>query len=131
LVEFKESNIDPDIATAELVNDCLKNIHVEIMTEEQFYSALKNELLKKSGVARVVIIRGLYAPNAETASKNAHGIFELTYGGDLPRGCVVFPSFYQIIDPVPTEYGDTMVILPLLLILVGGLGLAGMAKIFT
>ncbi len=122
MIEFEKETmvLDPDVVAVQLINDALKNIDVEAMTEEQFYSTLKNELLKKKGVHRVVIIRGLYAPSRETACKSAHEIFDLTYRGGLPRGCVAIPSFYQIIDPVATD--DWLAFIPLAI--VGGITLA-------
>jgi len=108
--------IEPDVTVADMINKVRKNIRIEAMTEEQYYSALKNELMKFPDVKRVLIIRGLYARDEDEAKKQANEIYTLTYGRGEARGFAVFPSFYQIIDPVKgeTSTGDKIAAVGLL-----------------
>jgi len=101
VAEIEKPPIDPSAYLAELVNQAVKKIDVRATTEEQFYTALKEELMRDKAVKTVFIIRGLYAPSDDTAERLAYQIFKTKYPDSLPTiGCVVMPSFYQIIDPV-------------------------------
>ena len=103
VASLEDTIADPDVVVAELVNDAKKRVRVEAATEQQYYSALKNELMKKPQVKRVFIIRGIYARSDNEACKQAKELYNLTYGKDGAIGAIAFPSFYQIIDPVKEE----------------------------
>jgi len=98
VVSLEDTIADPDVVVAELVNDVRKKVKVEAATEEQYYSALKSELMKKPQVKRVFIMRGIYARSDDEACKRALDLYKLMYNKGKV-GAVAFPSFYQIIDP--------------------------------
>ena len=98
VVNLEEAIADPDVVVAELVNEARKKVKVEAATEEQYYSALKSELMKKPQVKRVFIVRGIYARSDDEACKKALELYKLMYDKGIV-GAVAFPSFYQIIDP--------------------------------
>ena len=98
VVSLEDTIADPDVVVAELVNDVRKKVKVEAATEEQYYSALKSELMKKPQVKRVFIMRGIYARSDDEACKRALDLYKLMYNKGKV-GAIAFPSFYQIIDP--------------------------------
>ena len=125
VAEIESPPIDSSAYLAERINQEVKNIDLKATTEEQFYSALKDRLMRDDKIKCVFVIRGIYAPSADTAEKIAYEIFHLKYPEHRPTiGCVVLPSFYQIIDPVKGEGDEWGVLAALGGVVLATLGLA-------